>query len=302
MKILIAGAGVAGLSVAHALVKAGVRPTVVARDGGATACGAGIVSAQFWDPRLAAHARRSQQIIESLLPVVRCGMAQIALSEEKSELLSRIEGVERRLPEELQRALAHDFLPRVVAATFSPGDFYVGNERLLAALAEGSQLLRQEIEEIGPGWLKTGARVLEADWLVVATGAYGPGGVRRCLTQLAAHPARLPCMFHILDSGIYARPHERGALAGDGDADWDGKVAPAVTPAFLEHMESQLSGILRGGGRLQAVSAGPIACTADGRPLVETAGKNVLLSGFGGDGLALAPAYGEEVARLLLED
>jgi glycine/D-amino acid oxidase-like deaminating enzyme len=80
MRVVILGAGLAGRSAAHALLARGVRPTVLAPDRGESARGAGILSAQFRDADLRAAARRSAEIVARLVPVDRCGHAQMGLA------------------------------------------------------------------------------------------------------------------------------------------------------------------------------------------------------------------------------
>lgn len=265
MKVVIAGAGIAGLSVARALVARGIRPTVVALDHGATAAGAGIVSAQFWDPELRAWARRSQRIIRSLIPVHVCGMAQVALSAETARQVERLGG--RPLPEGWFPML------RIEAASYSPEEFWVDNRSLLRAFGRGVRLVRARIRRVQPTCVLTDRGLIEADRVVVAMGAATPGvRVKRQRTRLVRVRAQIPTMLHVLDTGLYLRPEGRTVLAGDGDP----RQAIEVR------------------GRARLVSEGVVAMSR--RPIVRFRNGMWWMTGFGGDGLALAPALGEEIA------
>ncbi len=252
MRVVIVGAGIAGLSVARALLARGVRPTVIAPDHGATALGAGIVSAQFWDRALLPLARRSQAIIRSLVPVHRAGMAQIALSERTARLVERLDGT--GLPRSLR--FRPGFARRIVLARWSRDEFWVDSRRLIAAFSRGLTIERRRVRRV------------DADRVVWAT---APG--RRVRAVLARADVRVPTMFHVLDSGLYMR----GALAGDGSI---ANVRRALAEAL--------------GARCSFLRAGTVAMSR--RPIVRRRGRVWIVGGFGGDGLALAPAIGERVA------
>jgi len=302
MRIVIAGAGIVGLSVAHALTRRGHCPTVIAMDQGFTASGAGIVSSQFWIKDLAELARRSQEIIQELVPVNRCGMAQIALSETQARLLKQVEGACEGIPDSLKEALSPQLIKRIEYAIYSIGDFWVSPPDLLAALARDTRILQARIDTIDDGMVHTSLGDFPADYLILAMGPWAKARIDKHVTQLARVQAPLSTMVHILDTGIYLRPEGRGALAGDGDTVWVGEPAPqTVTPAFLAHMDRELAFVLRRPVKSEPVSAGIIATTPDQRPIVRGQGRNWILTGFGGDGLALAPALGEQVAEQILQ-
>lgn len=245
MKVVICGMGIAGLCVAYALTKLGVEPVVIGADHGSTASGAGIVSAQFWDGELAPYARRSQEILSGLVEVNRCGMTQIALSPETAALLAKIEGVCAGLPRALESELSGRLRERIVGATYSEHDFWVDNHALLNALEAGSRLVRARILETGEGFVRTDCGEFQADCLVLAMGAGMDDAIERRASRLARSGARLSSMFHILDSGVYARPDAGGLIAGDGDELWTDPDVPAtVTPDFLAHLEKELGEIL----------------------------------------------------------
>lgn len=302
MKVVICGMGIAGLSVAHALTKLGVEPVVIGADHGSTARGAGIVSAQFWDRELAPYARRSQEIVSGLVEVNRCGMTQIALSKEMAALLAKIEGVSAGLPRELESELSARFRDRIEGATYSEHDFWIDNHALLSALKSSSRVVQAHVLEIGAGFVRTDRGEFQADCLVLAMGAKMDDASDRRASRLARSGARLSSMFHILDSGVYARPDAGGLLAGDGDEVWpDPDLLPTASPGFLASLEKELGEILPAPAGLTGAGAGVLSFTASRRPIVRPVGKNWLVHAFGGDGLALAPAMAEQVARSIVE-
>ena len=191
MKIAIVGAGIAGLSVARALLLRGAKPVVVARDHGATARGAGIVCAQMWDRALLPLARRGQEIVASLVPVHRVGMAQIALSRATAKLVAKLEG--RDVPPALERVFRPEFARRIVRASFSPAEFWIENAALIRAMTRGLTLVPRLPRD--------------ADRVVVATASVG----RPERAVLARASLRAPSMFHVVDTGLYMRED----LAGD---------------------------------------------------------------------------------------
>jgi glycine/D-amino acid oxidase-like deaminating enzyme len=114
-------------------------------------------------------------------------------------------------------------------------------------------------------------------------------------------------MLHVLDTGIYLRPNGSGLLVGDGDARWRGapsEESSRATTRFLASTQAQLSSMLGRPARCAAAPGGLVAMTPDRRPVLRRLrlhdGEAWLFGGFGGDGLSLAPAYGEMLAEELL--
>ncbi len=260
MTVAIVGAGIAGLSVAHALLRRGVRPVVHARDHGATARGSGIVSAQFWDRTLLPLALRSREIIASLVPVHRVGMTQIALSRRTAREVARLGGAEP--PAALLRCMRPSFVDRIQRASFSRDEFWVDSAALIEALSRGVTIVR--------------SMRIRAARVVLATGASTPGArVERA--ALARASVRVPTMFHVLDTGLYMRDD----LAGD------------TTIANIRRCMHETLG-----ASVCFLRAGRVAMKR--RPIVRRRGDTWTVGGFGGDGLALAPAIGEQIAESLL--
>jgi glycine/D-amino acid oxidase-like deaminating enzyme len=289
---VIVGAGIAGLSVARALVDRGLRPTVVAPDHGHTARGAGIVSAQFRDADLRALALRSRELVAALVHVDRIGHAQVATSARGARALEGLDDVEDALPPALAGTLDPAFRRRIVRAVFAPDDLRIDVHALLAALGRGSRRVQERVRSARGGVVVTPRRRIDADVVVLAPGP-SAGGLVRGL-GLVLRPARvartrlaLPAMLHHVESGLYARPDGTGhALVGDGS---HAAVRRGVAQIF-------------GGPRACVpLLGGTTAHTADGRPVLRRLdGRTWVLAGLGGDGLALGPALGERVAALLL--
>jgi glycine/D-amino acid oxidase-like deaminating enzyme len=310
-RVVVVGAGVAGLSVARALLARGARPFVVGLDGGATAAGAGIVSDQFWDPVLRPLARRGARILESLVPVERAGMALIATSDRTAERLAPLRGLRGALPARLRAPFRPEFLRRVVRVAWSSYPFWIRNADVLRALARGLRVRRERVLAVRSDAVRTNRGWIAADAVVVAAGAWTSrlvpavrGGLEVRRTQTCRAAARLPSMLYVLDSGLYGRPDARGAVVGDGDRRVVGTApAPgAATEAFATRMRAALGEVLRDVGAVRPWRSGPLLTTPSRRPLAERVDGVWVLAGFGGDGLPLAPAFGEALAvRVLAE-
>jgi sarcosine oxidase subunit beta len=308
---VIVGAGLAGLSVSHALVRRGVTPLVVAPDHGESACGAGILSLQFWDRALGPLARRSREIVRGLVPVHRCPMAQIALGDRTARRLDAIEGAREGLPRGLAARLAPAFRRRIARAVHSRDDLWVRPAVLLRALGRGARRVRARVRAIEAGRVRTDRGSFEAERIVLAAGPWTPRlapglGLERRRAQLARVEVALPAMLHVLDTGLYLRPDGAGgALAGDGDAAWRGEPdarSARATARFLARLRRELGGVLGAAPRVVGAGGGVILRTRDRRPVARRLGPALwVVTGFGGDGLPLAPAVGERVADALLD-
>jgi tRNA 5-methylaminomethyl-2-thiouridine biosynthesis bifunctional protein len=317
--VIVVGAGIAGLSVARALAARGIRPVVIAPDHGHTRAGAGIVSAQFHDRRLARLARRSQDLLAGLVRAQRCGMAQIALSERTAACVARIEGGRDHLPRALAAHLAPGFRRRIAAVSWSDSELRLSVAELVAAMSRGCRRVRARADRIEGTAVRAGGRWYEGDRIVLAAGAdlsrWMPGlALERRRAQVARVAAVPPAMVHVVDTGIYMRPGGpggpggSGGLAGDGDSPWRARHEPPpgqVTRSFLRELERRLGAMLALPPALGAARGGLVAWTVDRQPLSGRAGRGEgtwALGALGGDGLALAPALGEElVDRILAE-
>ncbi len=309
-RVVVAGAGIAGVSMARALARLGARVTMLAPparggasgtrglDAGATARGAGILSTQFWDEALAPYALRSLRIVEGLaragrLRLRRPGMAQIALSAREARKLEDLRRVRlslglpvrEGLPRALRDSLAPAFLRRIVSATFAAEDSWLEAGELLSALAhDAGPRLRVETGRLGRG-RREGLAVL-----ALGASLRLPGTDRsRSVAASVRTPRRMPAMVHVLDTGFYGRPDGPGrAVVGDGEPPMRGARGVA--------------GILGRPARSIRVWSGTCVMTADGRPLCGPTPdpRTWVLGGLGGDGLALAPALAEDLAAAML--
>lgn len=293
MRVVIVGAGLAGRSAAHALLARGVRPTVLAPDRGDSAFGAGILSAQFGDADLRAAARRSARIVAGLVPVNRCGHAQIATTVRGARTLDGLVDVRPSMPRALERALAPEYRRRIVRAVFAREDLCLDVERLLRVLGQGARFLRGRALALRDGAVLRDGRAIEADRVLVACGAASPRLVGGALLRLERRPARrarvdvaLPAMLHVVESGFYARPAAAGAIAGDGS---------------IEAIRREARRVFGSAVRCRADGGGATLHARDGRPVLRRVSETTwVLTALGGDGLALGPAFGEKAAEALL--
>jgi glycine/D-amino acid oxidase-like deaminating enzyme len=145
----------------------------------------------MWDRALLPLARRGQEIVASLVPVRRVGMAQVALSRGTAKLVARLDG--REMPRALERAFRPEFARRIVRASFSPSEFWIENAALIRALTRDLAIVPRLPRD--------------ADRVVVATASVG----RPERAVLARASVRVPSMFHVVDTGLYMRED----LAGD---------------------------------------------------------------------------------------
>lgn len=348
MKIVVLGAGIAGLSVAFALRMRGIEPLVLARGHCATAHGAGLVCSQFWQDDLHLHALNSQRIISSLVPTNVCGMVQVALNGENVQLLSGIPSGIMDIPPALYEKFVPEFRERIAACHFAENDFWIDNQLLLSALSRGIAVRSSRVDRIAESALICGGERVEFDQLIIASGAESPllEGITLSFelsddatfvkqgklgfpcsqftlrkSQLARTEINIPHGFHILDSGLYMRPAPEALIAspahsnfhslvGDGDEAYDAgdsinmEIHP--THSFICKAADELHAIfgtaaLRG-ARLSPHSAGILRFSKADAPFVGALGKNIwLITGFGADGLALAPSMAESLVKRMLE-
>ena len=292
MRVVIVGAGIAGLSAARALLDRGVRPTVIAPDHGNTAFGAGILSGQFADADQRRLARRSREIARGLVATNVCGHAQIATTRRGAATLDGLEDVEEELPPALASALAPAFRRRIVRAVFAREDLWLRVGDLLRELGRGARFLRRRVRSVGDGVVGTDAGTIETDRILLALGPRSPRLVPDL--ALATEPARtvrarieVPSMFHVVETGFYARPDGAGgAVAGNGSL---AGIRREAARAFGRPVAC------RGAG------GGVIVFTHDRAPVLRRMSETTfVLTALGGDGLALGPALGERAAEWML--
>jgi glycine/D-amino acid oxidase-like deaminating enzyme len=280
---------------------------VIAPDSGYTAIGAGMVVTHYADRSLADLASQSKEIIRRLVPVEACGTVRLALSEPQARILASMPGAEPGLPDGMASLLAPEFRRRIVHATFAADDFFVNPELLLRALGHGVERVRARIWNIEEGRVTIDGGTIEADWLVLALGPWSAWLVKglaleRRRVQLARAPLPVRSMLQVADTGFFARPNGDVAMVGDGDACWRGAPddrAARPTNGFRVQVERQVAGLLGSEVECPPTAAGLIVRAQGGRPVLRAAGRVLLLTGFGREGLSLAPACGEQVAELI---
>ena len=209
----------------------------------------------------------------------------------------------------LAREFAPGFRRRIVHASYSREAFWVDNAKLLAALGRGSRRMRARVLSLDPASVTTERGRIAANAVVVAAGAWTRQLLPRVRLELrraalASIDARLPAMFHVLDSGLYARPDGDGqALVGDGDAPWRARpqARAALAPReFVRVTAQRMSQILGRSVSTRGIRAGLVAQTRSGKPVAERVRGVWVLAGFHGDGLVLAPGLAESMAEQIL--
>jgi glycine/D-amino acid oxidase-like deaminating enzyme len=338
--ILIVGAGIAGLSIARGLLLQGCKKLTVlappAGDGrvehGFTSSGAGIVSGQFWDENLAAVAKRSFGILNDLIAgsrirAHRIGMAQIALSNRTAGMLKRLEAIRLQLDWPMSSGLplslgfAQKFRRSIVHATFATDDLWLDPVALTKALCKGIRIVKDRLVEIrnarGMIHAVTGRGVIKSDLLILSTGVWTGDFVRDIRKSMVVYKSQVALfkvagiryMFHVLDTGIYSRPHSTSSiLVGDGDVLWNKSCSEEAARSMDDFWQAgtreQIAEIFGRRPEMGKGWAGLVAMTKSGRPLVRPLDKSRrvwLFTGFGGNGLALAPALGEQLATQILK-
>jgi sarcosine oxidase subunit beta len=284
---------------------------------------------------------RSRRIVEQLaaerdLPFVRCG--KLLLGPDRTALEAALT-LRRQLgaPDGavLSAAEVGAVAPELRAdgpALWCEGDGHTDGPLLCSALAEGAEV-RQGVEVTAltiaagrvvgvtthEGEVRCGAVVNAAGAWARRIGALAGvevpvDGYRRQVAVLEAERTRLPIVAEELAGGkvLYLRGEgERHILAGlhtegtsEQPANPDG-YADTTDPAFEARIAELLSERLVQGAslRLRGGWAGLYPIAEGGEPIVaetEIAGFFVL-GGLGGNGIQLAPALGEDVARLVVE-
>lgn len=306
-------------------------------DSGFTARGAGIVSGQFWDRDLAKLAQRSFKIIKEFvdrsgLKVHRVGMAQIALSANHAKTLDRLIKIRSELnwpiqdvlPKPFNERFSPKFRRRIVHATFASDDLWLDPVELARTLrisARTVSFVPAHVREIkkarGLVHMITDRGVLKADRVVLTTGVWLKELVPNLIkARISVHKSQVAIfrvssvrsMFHILDTSLYSRPCNASTiLIGDGDSLWKGRASSPEASLPERKWESkaalQVKYLFGEGSTLEKGWAGLVAMTRDGQPIigpVDSAHKIWMLTGLGGDGLALAPALGEKLALWML--
>ena len=335
--VVVVGGGVAGTSCAYHLQRLGAGRVLLLERGslaaGSSSRSTGFVETAYRERWRVEATLRSRRIVEQLaVPFVRCGKLLLGRGLEAAlalrRQLSASDGAV--LPADEVRAL----VPALRAdrpALWCEGDGHTDGPLLCSVLAREVDV-EQDAEVTGftiasgrVAGVRTRRGEIACDAVVNAAGAWARqigalagvevpvDGYRRQVAVLEAESTALPIVTEELDGGevLYLRSEgERHVLAGlhsetrsEEPADPD-SYPEAPDPSFEARIAELVSQRLVDGGslRLRGGWAGLYPIAAGGAPIVaETElGGFFVLAGLGGNGIQLAPALGEDLARLVL--
>ncbi|MEC9245931.1 MAG: glycine oxidase ThiO [Pseudomonadota bacterium] len=312
MHILIKGAGVAGLTLAHELVRAGVRVTVCHTRAGPAGSASWLAGGMLapWCERESAEepvltlGKTAADWWEAALPghVVRNGTLVVAPARDRAELdrfAARTSGHEW-LEGEAVTALEPDLEARFRRGLFFPGEAHLDPRRALTALAEGLR--------------KAGVRFvcethLEADRIADCTGMAAADqelrGVRGEMLLLRTdeislsrpvrllHP-RIPVYIvpradhHFMVGATMIESDDAGPISARSMMELL-NAAYSLHPAFAE-------------AKIVETGAGVRPAYPDNLPRVKRTPKGISVNGFYRHGFLLSPAMAREAAALILNE
>ena len=320
-RIVVAGAGVVGASIAYNLALRGADDVVLADAGGvaggATGKAMGGVRQQFTTAAEVALARASVRFFESLGERLfeQVGYLVLATTAEGAAELEERLRVQRELGVPVEE-VDPSFVPGlrvddVRTAVFCAQDGVADPTAITRELVRRAADLGVDVRE------GTRAEELERDVLVLACGAQSAEvaaavgvelPIRPLVRQLLATgelaaPQRLPMTVEAESGFHFRRRGERFVLAM-ADAEprwgWDEAVDASVFGdrlARLAHRFPPAAGV-----RIEEAWAGLYDMTPDAHPIVGPVADGVYAAcGFSGHGFMQAPAVGEAVAEELLE-
>jgi glycine/D-amino acid oxidase-like deaminating enzyme len=301
----------------------------------------GFVETAYRERRRIEATLRSRRLVEQLagergVPFTRCG--KLLLGPDRAALEAAL-ALRRELGAPDGAVLSADEVSAVAPelradapALWCEGDGHTDGPLLCSALArdvevrQGTEVVSLTIESERVAGVTTREGEVRCGVVVNAAGAWARrigalagvdvpvDGYRRQVAVLEAERTALPIVTEELPGGevLYLRGEgERHILAGlhsettaEQPADPD-DFAEAPDPAFEARVAELVSRRLLQGAslRLRGGWAGLYPIAAGGEPIVvetEVAGFFVL-AGLGGNGIQLAPALGEDVARLVVE-
>jgi glycine/D-amino acid oxidase-like deaminating enzyme len=333
-RVVVVGAGLAGLGVARALRERGVDALVVDREGpasGASGRNAGFVLRTHVTEYPSLRARVGAEVARAMLSLAAENAAQVtALAPEiarRGSLMLAAGEKELEALDVAARALAEDGVavertevPAALAGfdaalrVDGDGDLHPG--KLVAALAEGTRGARMRVSRIAGTVLHdTEGRAIEADAVVLATNAWTRELVPPLSDVITPHRAQmiataplpralpLPCY-----AGLgfdYFRQREDGRVLLGGrrhlffadEASADVRTTEGVQSALEAYLRAHLP--FARGAAVEARWAGTMGFSRDGLPLVGAlpgAPGHYLIGGFTGHGLGLALALGARLA------
>jgi sarcosine oxidase subunit beta len=307
---------------------------------GSSSRSTGFVETAYRERRRVEATLRSRRIVEELasergVPFVRCG--KLLLGPEQAALEAAL-ALRRELGAPDGAVLSADEVGAVVPelrtgapALWCEGDGHTDGPLLCSALAQDVEV-RQGAEVVGvtiargrvvgvktrEGEIRCGAVVNAAGAWARQVGALAGievpvDGYRRQVAVLETERTKLPIVTEELAGGdvLYLRGEgERHILAGvhsettEQPADPD-EYAETPDPVLEERIAELVSKRLVHGAslRLRGGWAGLYPIAGGGEPLVAEMGVSgfFVLTGLGGNGIQLAPALGEGLARLVLD-
>jgi sarcosine oxidase subunit beta len=321
-RIVVAGAGVVGASVAYNLALHGARDVVLADRGrvagGATGKATGGVRQQFTTAAEVALARASVRFFESLGEPLfqQVGYLFLATTEAGADALAERLRVQREFGVPVER-VDPAFVPGlrtddVVDAVFCAEDGVADPTGITRELVRRAVGLGVELRE------QTPAEALERDLLVVACGArsaevaarYGVElPIRPLVRQLLATgpmgdlPEALPMTIEA-ESGFHFRRRGDRLVVAMSDAEprwgWDEVVDESVFADRLGRLAHRFPPAA--GARVEDAWAGLYDMTPDAHPIVGLVAEGLYAAcGFSGHGFMQAPAVGAAVAEEILE-
>jgi sarcosine oxidase, subunit beta len=319
-RVVIAGAGAVGASVAYHLAVRGAHDVVLADIGevasGATAKAMGGVRQQFLTRAEAELARRSVRLFEQLGPPLffQVGYLFVATTEEGAAELERRRELLRSYGVPVERAEAPPgvYSGDVLAATACWEDGVADPTAVTRELVRRAAELGVEVRE------HVDALTLPRGVLVVATGAWSRGVGQRVGVDLPVRPLvrqlvdvgpaaevepTLPMTIE-LETGFHFRHVDGNRLRlamPEAEARWDGPeiVRDDLVEDWLRRLAHRVPSARRAG--VVRAWAGYYDMTPDAHPIVGWVSEGVYVAcGFSGHGFMQSPAVGEAAAAEVL--
>jgi len=321
VRIVVAGAGAIGASVAYQLALLGARDVVLADRGevagGATAKAMGGVRQQFATEPEVRLAQESVRFFEELGPPYfhQVGYLFLATTEGGLMALEERAALQRELGVAVER-VDPAFVPGlrtddVRGAVFCARDGVADPPAVTRELVRRAAKLGVEVREHTP------AEELRADVRVIACGPHSAEVAARLGTELpvrplcrqlletgpvAALPDALPMTVEAETGFHFRRRGDRLVVAmSDAEPRWgfEERVDEGVFPdrlARLEHRYPRAAGVV-----IQRAWAGLYDMTPDAHPIIGPVGNGVFAAcGFSGHGFMQAPAVGRALAEEIL--
>ena len=320
-RIVVAGAGATGASIAHALALRGARDVVLADrgsiGGGATGKALGGVRQQFSTAAEVRLAQASIRFFEELGPPYfrQVGYVFLATTEAGLGELERRMDLQRTLGVPVERA----DVPAGVRAEDVAGAVACWQDGLADPLAVTNELVRRaaalgvEVRE------QTPVEALSWDVLVISCGAWSASVGRHHGIDLPVRPlcrqlletsrvdvsARAPMVVEH-ETGFHFRPSHDGdglvVAMPDSPPRWsfEERVDRTVFPDRLARLAHRYPAAA--GCRVERAWAGLYDMTPDAHPILGRVAESVYAAcGFSGHGFMQAPAVGAAVADEILE-